>query len=446
MLKLKSQDRELILKIWQAGVKAVHPDSLIPPVWDIIGNLGTNTPIQVLGGGKAGAAMANALINSAPTWAHLQGIINVPDDQVSLLNVDTGLALHGSRPPGGNLPTNDGVIGSKRQLKLAASAPSGTFGICLLSGGASALMPLPVDNIELSEKLETTRLLQRAGADIKILNATRKHLSAIKGGRLAQAWLNSPSGKTKGNLWTFAISDVVNDDPSVIASGPTVADPTTFQSTWEQLKILGLAQLLPDSVVKRFRQGVEGNIQETPKYLPDQFRFHLIGNNRKAIEAASVKAIESNCRVCIFEKALDGPIEDVAERISVEILHSKPTLDKPLVLLWGGEPTVVVPPGSGLGGRNQELALRVGNRLPIDWITRTTVLCAGTDGEDGPTDAAGGIFDSAALDLIHETGFNIKEAIETHSSYEAHKHLGTLVQTGWTGTNVSDLVVAIIRA
>lgn len=445
MPQSKTHDREFALKIWQAGVKAVHPDSLISSVWNIIGNLGLNTPFLVLGGGKAGAAMGNALVNSAPNWARLHGMLNVPDDQVDLLTVGTDLVLHGSRPPGGNLPTNDGVVGSKRQLNLAVSAPPGTFGICLLSGGASALMPLPAKNIKLSEKLEATRLLQRVGADISILNATRKHLSAIKGGGLAQAWLNSPAGKTNGILWTFAISDVVNDDPSVIASGPTVADPTTFKSTWDQLKMLGVVHLLPDSVIKRFHQGIEGSVPETPKFLPNQFRYHLLGNNRKAIEAASTQAIDLNFRVSIFPKPLEGPIEGVAQRVASEILQSQPPHNEPLVLLWGGEPTVVVPPHSGLGGRNQELALRIGSLLPNDWIRRTTLLCAGTDGEDGPTDAAGGIFDFAAMDCLHETGLDIKKAIESHSSYEAHKNLGTIIRTGWTGTNVADMVVAIIR-
>lgn len=441
----KFHDRDLVLKIWQAGVKAVHPDSLIPTVWNNIENLKTNTPFLVLGGGKAGAAMANALVSSAPTWAQFHGIINVPDDQVSLLNDGIDLVLHGARPPGGNLPTMDGVVGSKSQLNLAASAPAGTFGICLLSGGASALMPLPAKNIELAEKIETTRLLQMAGADINLLNATRKHLSAIKGGGLAQAWLNSPSGKAKGKLWTLAISDVINDDPSVIASGPTVADPTTFESTWEQLKMIGVAPFLSANVVSRFRQGIQGRIPETLKNPSDQFHYLLLGNNRKSIEAASIQAQDLNCKVRIFPKPLEGPIESAAKRIASEITQNQPNHDKPLVLLWGGETTVVVPPGSGKGGRNQELALRVGSLLPTDCIKKTTLLCAGTDGEDGPTNAAGGFFDTTALVRIHGTGFNLQETIDSHASYEAHKHLGTLVETGWTGTNVADMVVALIR-
>lgn len=439
-------DRNLALEIFKAGVKAVHPDSLMPLLWPHLVEGAIVSPILVLGGGKAGAAMATALLNSAPAWARFRGIINVPNEQVPLHNDESAVSLHGSRPSGGNLPTKAGVTGSMRQMELAASAPPGTVGICLLSGGASALMPLPAYPVTLADKLTTTRLLQQAGADITIMNSVRKHLSAIKGGGLARAWLESPSGQSGCPLHTFAISDVVSDDSSVIASGPTVADPSTFKSTWDQLNVLGVAKDLPPSVVERFRKGIEGTIPETPKKLPDQIRYHLLGNNRKALEAASRQAIESDCAVYIFQELLEGPIEIAAQRIADEILQSKPLKNKPLVLLWGGEPTVVVPPGSGMGGRNQELALRLATLLPGEWMRRTTLLCAGTDGEDGPTDAAGGFFDSFAMDRANKIGLNINQAIASHSSHNAHLDLGTLLRTGWTGTNVADIVVTIVRA
>ena len=446
MFQSITDDRKLALEIWHAGVIAAHPNSLIPAIWNCLGELPKPTPILVLGGGKAGAAMANALVRSAPTFARLHGIINVPDDQGGAHNEARDLVLHPSRPPGGNLPTDEGMVGSSRQLELAASAPAGTIGICLLSGGASALMPLPAKQISLPEKLETTRLLQRAGADIKILNATRKHLSSIKGGWLAHAWSKSPAGLANNNLWTFAISDVVNDDASVIGSGPTVPDPSTFKSTWDQLKTLGVASLLPKSVIKRFEEGIQGRVAETPKELPDQFPYHMLGNNRRSLEASANRAKNSHCNVQIFPKPMEGPIDGVAQNIVTDIIKCQPIPGTPLVLLWGGEPTVVLPPGSGKGGRNQELALRVGKLLPSEWVRKTTLLCGGTDGEDGPTDAAGGFFDRESLELAYRTAFDISKAIESHSSYEAHKNLGSLLKTGWTGTNVADIVVAIIRA
>lgn len=438
-------DRSAALEIWLAGVKAVHPDFLVPEIWQHLPS-GDPTPILVLGGGKAGAAMARALVNSAPPWARLHGLVNVPDDQAGVVSGFGDVTLHGSRPPGGNLPTSSGVEGTTIQLRLAGSALPGTIGICMLSGGASALMPLPRPPITLDDKLETTRLLQNAGADITLLNATRKHLSAVKGGGLARAWMESPSGRLNGQLFTFAISDVVGDDPSVIASGPTVADPSTYISTWDALYNLGISAKLPTRVTRHFQEGISGIIPETPKSFPNQIHYLTLGNNRKALEAATRHADSKGFETALAPDLLEGPIEQVARRIATDIIRSPGIPGKTEVLLWGGEPTLVIPPGSGKGGRNQELALRIGGLLPIGHLKRTTILCAGTDGEDGPTDAAGGFYDFRAFETALQLGISLEQAVSSHSSHGAHAALGSLVRTGWTGTNVADIVVAVIRS
>lgn len=438
-------DRNLLAEIWKAGIEKVHPDYLTPNIWQQIDYGIKPDHFLVLGGGKAGAAMASALIRSAPPGATWHGILNVPSDQVNTSDRIPNLDLHASRPPGGNLPTPEGVAGSKKQMELARLAKKGTIGICLLSGGASALMPMPAEGISLEDKWLTTKILQQLGAEIGLMNSTRKHLSAIKGGGLGKAWLESEAAKNGSILHTFAISDVMGDDPSVIGSGPTVPDPSTFNSTLQKLDEIGATSLLPRAVITRLENGALGKIDETLKISHLLLRYYLLGNNIKAIEASSLHAKIIGIQTKLIYSPVVGSIQEATHEISTKIIEISTKLSDPLVLIWGGECTVSIEKNSGKGGRNQELAIRIGMSLPIHILEQTTILCAGTDGEDGPTDAAGGFFDMKSLIHGHQAGIDMKSAIQNHSTYQIHDMLKTHLKTGWTGTNVADIGMALIR-
>ena len=436
--------RDVATRIWQRGVAGIHPDCVIPPAVAALIAAPEHNDLMILGGGKAGAAMAKALVRSIPTSTRLHGLLNVPEDHAAPAVGNHPIVLHGARPAGSNHPTEAGVRGSRIQIALAQNAPVGCVGLCLLSGGASALMPLPCHPITLEEKLAVTKILHDNGADITLLNATRKHLSAIKGGRLANSWLESPAGKAGWPLITLAISDVVGDDPSVIGSGPTVPDPTTFESTWKALLRLGVTDQFPLAVKTHLLAGCAGNLQETPKALPSNIHYHLLGNNALALKNAAKAAEETGLASRVLEPAISGPVDLVANRIVSDIRKEILTEKAAKCLLWGGEPTVIVPPGSGLGGRNQELALRLTLLLTPSELERVTILCAGTDGEDGPTDAAGGFADKLTLDSALHQNLNINTYLTRHDSYHALSSLKSHLHTGWTGTNVADIVVAII--
>jgi glycerate-2-kinase len=445
MTPAKTNWRETSTNIWQSGVDGIHPDSVIPQAVAGLIKDSDHKDLLILGGGKAGAAMVRALVRAIPTSVRLHGLLNVPEDQAAPMVENHPIVLHGARPAGSNHPTEAGVRGSRQQIALAQTAPVGCAGMCLLSGGASALMPLPCHPVTLEEKLLVTKILHDSGADITLLNATRKHLSAIKGGRLASAWVESPSGKAGWPLITLAISDVIGDDPSVIGSGPTVPDPTTFESTWRELLGLGVTEHLPIAVKNHFLAGCDGSLQETPKVLPSNIHYHLLGNNTLALKHAANTAQKAGFETQIIEPAISGPVDVVAKRIVSDIRSKAWADNRAKCLLWGGEPTVVVPPGSGLGGRNQELALRLTLLLTPGELGRITLLCAGTDGEDGPTDAAGGFADSISYESALQQKLNISESLTRHDSYHALSSMKSLFRTGWTGTNVADIVVAIIR-
>jgi glycerate-2-kinase len=440
-------DRDLLTEIWKAGIKKVHPDYLVPKIWQEIyqKNGGDYDHYLILGGGKAGAAMAAAFTRSAPPGATWHGTMNVPNDQLKTSDTIPNLSLHPSRPPGGNFPTHEGIIGSKKQMEQARLAKNGTVGICLLSGGASALMPLPAEGISLEDKWITTKILQHLGADIGLLNSTRKHLSAIKGGGLGKAWLDSEAARSGSVLTTFAISDVMGDDPSVIASGPTVPDPSTFESTLKKLADIGATNLLPKAVMARLEKGALGKIDETLKVAHPLLKYILLGNNTMALEACSLHAKNLGIETRIFYSPIVGAIQEATRQISTEIKDTAMKIKGPIVLIWGGECTVSVKQNSGKGGRNQELAIRIGMSLPKEILNKTTVLCAGTDGEDGPTDVAGGFFDLNIITRGHQEGVDFESAIQNHSTYHAHDTIGSHLKTGWTGTNVADISMALIR-
>jgi len=311
--------------------------------------------------------------------------------------------------------------------------------IVVLSGGASSLLPFPAAPVTLADKQRTTDLLLRAGADIFELNAVRKHLSALKGGQLAA--LAYPA-----TVVSLILSDVINDPLDIIASGPTAPDPSTYGDALRVLSKYSLTKSVPRRVFQRLEDGASGRLPDTPK--PGDLIFAqvynvVVGSSRIALDAAAAKAKELGYRPLVLSSTMQGETREVA-RVHAEILrevlkHGSPAA-APACLLSGGETTVTVR-GSGKGGRNQEFALAAA--LHIAGLKNAAVLSAGTDGTDGPTDAAGAIADGTTFARAMAAGFAPAAYLANNDSYPVFEKLGNLIKTGPTGTNVMDLHVML---
>jgi len=385
--------------------------------------------IYVIGGGKAGATMGQAAERVLGRRIS-GGWINVKDGHVARLR---RIHLHQCGHP---VPDERGVEGARRIAEIAAAAQSGDLLLCLISGGASALMPLPAEGITLAEKQEVTRLLLACGATIHEFNAVRKHISAIKGGQLAR--LAAPAA-----VESLLLSDVIGDDLDVIGSGPTAPDVSTFADVRAILYRYGVESQMPESVRDRLDRGARGEIAETPKPGNDLFmrvRNTVIGGNRLALEAARRKARELGFHTLVLASEIQGETRDVARMhaaMAREIVKSGQPARPPACLISGGETTVAIR-GGGLGGRNQEFVLAAA--IEIAGLPATVIFSAGTDGSDGPTDAAGAIADGETLSRNPDA----VRFLEANDSYYYFEPLGDLVKTGPTGTNVMDVRLVLV--
>jgi glycerate 2-kinase len=434
--------------IWQSAVAAVDPftlvrDALSDPPPDLRCALENASRVLVVGGGKAGAAMAaGAEAALAGRLDRVAGIVNVPAGSARPL---AAVRLHAARPAGSNHPAAEGVAGVRDILALVKSATPNDVCLCLLSGGGSALLPAPADGLTLADKQQVTQLLHACGATIGEMNCVRKHLSAFKGGRLAEAFF-AAGGK---HLFTFVISDVVGDPLNVIASGPTVADPTTFGDALAVLERHGLTDRVPEAVLAHLQGGQNGMISETPKTLPCGARAIIVGNNGRALAAAGLTAERLGYPVLNLGSHIEGETRYVAVALAgilrSVIADGKPQA-APLCILSGGETTVTLAPDHGRGGRNQEFVLAAGLYLGAAGLRNAVVLSGGTDGEDGPTDAAGALVDAGSLARASRLGLDASASLARHDAYPFFAATGDLLRTGLTGTNVMDVRVFLIGA
>ena len=334
-------------------------------------------------------------------------------------------------------PTSASVLAGGRALALARGVAEGQVLLVLLSGGASALLALPAADIPLEDKIEASRRLMYAGADIAELNTVRKHLSSIKGGRLAVA---------AGRTVTLALSDVhgpIPDDPAVIGSGPTVADPTTYQDALRLAAARGAD--LPSSVRAHLTRGARGEVDETPKPGDARLaasRYHVIGNRHSAMAGAAAEATARGYRVVRLDDATNGEAREAGRAFCEAALSSANTASRPCCVIASGETTVTVR-GSGLGGRNQEFALGAAGTA-ARYGPGLVVASAGTDGVDGPTPAAGALVDATTLERARARGLSVDRAFAENSSYAFFEALSDLVVWGPTGTNVGDLHVLLL--
>jgi glycerate 2-kinase len=417
--------------IFQASLAAADPTGAV--VGYLRGRRGLDRfrRIYVVGAGKAGASMALG-VERVLGRRITRGLVNVKYGHLAKLR---HTELHECGHP---LPDREGAAGALRIAGIVREAEADSLVICLVSGGASALLPLPADPVTLEEKQAVTGLLLSSGANIHEINAVRKHLSSIKGGQLAR--LAAPA-----TVDTLLLSDVIGDDLDVIGSGPTAPDASTFsvaRSVLEKYQILGG---VPASVRDRIDRGVRGEIDDTPKAgdpVFDRVRHTVIGSSRLALDAAARRARALGYRPLILSSEIQGETRDVARMhaaIAREVALRGRPVKPPVCLITGGETTVTLK-GNGLGGRNQEFVLAAA--IDLAGVADVVVFSAGTDGTDGPTDAAGAVADGETCRRNPEAA----KYLARNDSYHYFQSLDDLVMTGPTNTNVMDVRIVLIGA
>jgi hydroxypyruvate reductase/glycerate 2-kinase len=421
--------------IWDAALATSDPvacvRSQLAPTGALCDEIKNSRRIVVVGGGKAAAAMALGVEDAlADRIGDVIGIVNVPAEAEQPLQA---IVLHAARRAGSNEPTAAGVRGARRMLDLAAAAGPNDVIIALISGGGSALLPAPVDGVSLEDKQAITRLLHRSGATIAEMNCVRKHLSKIKGGGLAAI--------ARRPMYSLIISDVVGDRLDVIASGPTAPDPTTFADALAVLDKFAIADVAPAAVRSYLEAGKRSERPETLKRLPPHIHNRVLANNSQALAAAESRAKSAGYPVVNFGAQVEGETRNVAQA-AINILLRRD--ERPVCLLIGGETTVALPPDHGKGGRNTEFVLAALLALQSSRLRNYAVLSGGTDGEDGPTDAAGALGDDTTLQRAEALGLGASDFLNRHDSYTFFDATGDLIRTGLTQTNVMDIRVVLV--
>ncbi len=389
--------------------------------------------IFVVGGGKATASMARAveeLLGSRVTG----GCVSVKYGHVDKLDrIDLVEASH-------PLPDANGVAGAAKIYEILKDAREDDLVISLISGGGSALMPLPPEPISLEDKQNTTNLLLKCGATIHEINAVRKHLSRLKGGNMARAAFPA-------RVINLMISDVVGDNMDVIASGPFVHDRSSFADAASIIRNYNKKNEFPESVSEYLQRGEKGEIPENP--LSDDTVFQKVSNmiiasNIQSLEAASEKAAELGYNSVILSSLIEGDTKDAAlwhSRIAEEIVKSSNPVKRPACVITGGETTVKVM-GEGKGGRNMEFAMHAAKF--IDGLKGAVIASVGTDGNDGPTDAAGAVAWDDTMNRARSLSLNVDEYMKNNDSYNLFRELGDLIITGPTNTNVMDIRIILV--
>lgn len=392
--------------------------------------------VVLVGAGKASAAMALAV--EEILGEHIdRGVVVVKHGHTAPLT--RVQQLEASHP----VPDADGEVGAHAiEATLAGLSPRDLVIACW-SGGASALLPAPRDDLSLADKQTVTRLLLASGGDIAALNAVRKHLSRLKGGQLARR-------AQPATVLCLAVSDVIGDDLATIGSGPFIADPTTFADVDALVRRLGIAERLPSAVTRLIADGLAGAAPETPKTGDACFsrvHHHLVASNALALQAAANVATAAGYRTVLWQQPLTGEARAAGATFAGAALHHLSRGER-VCLIAGGETTVTLGNDHGRGGRNQEFALAAAGMLASARHPRVpapvTILAAGTDGNDGPTDAAGAFADATTLARARAAGLDLEQHLNRHDAYPFFDSLGDLLRSGPTGTNVMDVAFALV--
>ena len=441
MSELKA--RKDALALFEAGVRAVDPVRALKNHCRrgkkrlIVGSRTVDFAafdrVSVIGVGKASVPMARAAEEILGERLDSGIVITKYGHALPLKKVQV-------REAGHPVPDEAGFRGARKIVRFLEQRGEKDLVFFLVSGGGSALLPYPCEGLTLEDIRVVTKILLEVGANIHEINILRKHLSRVKGGRLAKV-------AYPATLISFILSDVIGDDLDSIASGPTVPDLSTFGDCLEILERYRIRDRIPPAVVDIYEKGARGQIEETPKSGDPVFERTqnlIIGSSIMAVEAAAKKACELGYNTLILSTFIEGEARDVARvhaAIAKEILSSGNPISRPACVLSGGETTVTIR-GEGKGGRNQEFVLAAA--LDIDGLENVVVLSAGTDGTDGPTDAAGAVADSATLTRARELGMIPSRFLRENDSYPFFRALDDLIVTGPTYTNVMDLRILLV--
>jgi len=429
--------------IFRAGLKAVDPERAVQKYVRRQGNqlfvgdcsyiLDSYKRIFLIGAGKGTAPMAKALENILGERL-TNGLIivkyghGIPLEKTQILEADHPI------------PDDAGLRATKELLKQVQECTEEDLIMCAFSGGGSALLPAPSSPITLDQKQATTHLLLECGATINEINAIRKHLSRSKGGWLAKE-------AYPATIVSLLLSDVIGDRLDVIASGPTVPDESTYSDCIKIIDRYELSDRLPISVAEYFKKGAAGSLPETPKAGDPVFskvQNLIVGNNRESLLAAKERALSLGYNTIVLSSQIEGEAREVAHvfaAIGKEISQANLPISPPACVIAGGETTVTIQ-GDGRGGRNQELALACA--IAIDGWGGISLLSAGTDGTDGPTDAAGAIVNGTTCKRARQTNLDPRDFLLANDSYTFFGSLGDLLKTGPTRTNVMDIICMLV--
>jgi hydroxypyruvate reductase len=436
--------RDAVAEIQHAALLAADPAEAIRrhvqrvTDWVMVGNARYHLPeierVFVVAIGKAAVAMAEAVTDFLDDKVE-SGIVVAKSPGLPPATCDV---LLGGHP----VPNENSVLAGQRIAELLSQAQASDLVVCLISGGGSALATWPVEGVSLADLQVATDALLRSGATINELNAVRKHLDRVKGGGIARI-----AGAKRAQVLSLILSDVVGDPLDVIASGPTSPDSTTFADAWKVIESRGLAENIPSAIREHLLAGRRGEIQDTPKpgdALFERVQNVIVGSNRQAAQAAVKRAEELGFNALLLSTFVEGEAREVARvaaALAKEVVRYDQPVKKPACLVWGGETTVTVH-GKGKGGRNQELALAAA--IALDGWNGVLVKALGTDGTDGPTDAAGAIATGGTVVRARALGIDASVMLADNDAYHFFAPLGDLIITGPTGTNVNDLFFILV--
>lgn len=442
------EKRKNLLSIFNAAINSVEPAAAIRSVLKREGNdlicqdkdkkqrLAPDQfkHIYVVGCGKAVVPMLSAVEAFLNGWI-TKGIVTTKYGHTGAAPIKNTIIFQAGHP----LPDRAGQASCRQMLDLLENAGENDLVIALISGGGSALWPQPVETISFKDKCAVNDALIHCGADIHEINCVRTHLSRVKGGQAAKA-------AAPARVIALVISDVIGNDLGVIASGPFAPDRTTYEQALDIIERYGISSLLSDPVMNHLRRGIRGKIAETPKggelYFK-QISHFLCATNGIAVKAAAAKAKSLGYQPVIFPEPLSGEARDAAGRFVSEILKQRRYSSTPVALIAGGETTVSIPGNHGKGGRNQEFVLSAA--IKLSGIKKVVVGSCGTDGNDGPTDAAGAMADGRTIKRAASFGMDPAVFLDYHDAYHFFKQLNDLIITGPTNTNVMDVQCALIE-
>ncbi|MCX5803005.1 MAG: glycerate kinase [Proteobacteria bacterium] len=430
-------NKKLAIDIFNSALHAADPYESVRIHTDYIVSTYHNEKFNKLflvSFGKAAFPMTRAVIDSAGDII-TSGIVITKYGHATKTDLSNKINIFEAGHP---VPDENGFRVTKNIINLLKKADRQTLVVSLISGGGSALLVAPCNGITLSEKQRVTELLLKAGANINELNTIRKHISGVKGGRLAE--LAFPA-----KTLSLILSDVIGDRLDVISSGPTSPDKTTYQDALGVISKYNLTDRVPQKILSLLKDGVQGNLPETPKEgnpIFEKVENIIVGSNRMATDAARIKASELGFDASVISTEIQGEAKEVGSlfaKKAIEIRRSN--VRKPICLIAGGETTVTVK-GNGTGGRNMEMALSFA--LEIDGIDGITFLSAGSDGTDGPTDAAGAFVDGQTVKSAKVKGLDPEVYLKNNDSYNLFDKINGLFITGPTGTNVMDIQIILI--